>query len=200
MHALEKFRQYPIFGRFTIKMDHNSLRFFLNQKDLNDRQQKWVSKLQAYNFDIEFMKGKNNVVADALSRRPHLGSLTAVSSEWKTSIIVEYAKDIFSSSVLEGKVQDKNYRVIDELILYKNRIYLTPGSKVKATILKDYHDNPLVGHQDFYKTYKKVREIFSWKGLKRNVLKQTRECMVCQKNKGEHVFLVGLLQPLPTPN
>jgi hypothetical protein len=31
---------------------------------------KWVRKIQAYDFDIEFVKGKNNVVADALSRRP----------------------------------------------------------------------------------------------------------------------------------
>lgn len=158
-----------------------------------------VSKIQEYNFDIEFMKGKNNVVADALSRRPHLGSLTMVSLEWKASIVSEYAKEILSSGILEGKVQDDNYRVIDEHILYKNRIYLTPGSKFKATILKDYHDNPLVGHQDFYRTYKKIREKISWKGLKKDVLRYTRECMVCQKNK-EHVFPAGLLQPLPIPN
>ena len=68
MHALEKFRQYLICGKFIVKTDHNSLRFFLSQKDLNDRHQKWVSKLQAYDFDIEYMKGKNNIVADALSR------------------------------------------------------------------------------------------------------------------------------------
>ena len=67
MHALEKFRQYLICGKFIVKIDHNSLRFFLSQKDLNDRQQKWVSKLQSYDFDIEYMKGKNNIVAHALS-------------------------------------------------------------------------------------------------------------------------------------
>ena len=38
MHALEKFRQYLVCGRFNIKTNHNSLRFFMNQKDLNDRQ------------------------------------------------------------------------------------------------------------------------------------------------------------------
>ena len=39
-------------GKFTVKIDHNSFRYFLEQKDLNERQQKWVSKIQAYNFDI----------------------------------------------------------------------------------------------------------------------------------------------------
>ena len=38
MHALAKFRQYLVCGRFNIKTDHNSLRFFMSQKDLNDHQ------------------------------------------------------------------------------------------------------------------------------------------------------------------
>lgn len=65
MHALAKFRQYLVCGRLNVKTDHNSLRFFMNQKNLNDRQQKWVSKIQAYNFDIEYVKGTNDIVADA---------------------------------------------------------------------------------------------------------------------------------------
>ena len=31
---------------------------------------KWVSKFQAYEFDIEYKKGKMNLVAYALSRKP----------------------------------------------------------------------------------------------------------------------------------
>lgn len=44
MHALAKFRQYLFCGRFIVKTHHNNLRFFFIQKDLNDRQQKWVSR------------------------------------------------------------------------------------------------------------------------------------------------------------
>jgi hypothetical protein len=53
----------------VVRTYHNSRKYFLEHKDLNERQQKWVSKIQAYNFDIKYVKGKNNVVADALSRR-----------------------------------------------------------------------------------------------------------------------------------
>lgn len=45
MHALAKFRQYLVCRRFVPRVDHNSLRSFLSQRDLNNRQQKWVSKL-----------------------------------------------------------------------------------------------------------------------------------------------------------
>ena len=68
LHSLTKFRQYLVGSKFKIKTDHNSLKYFLEQKELNEHQQKWVSKVQAYDFEIEYVKGKNNVVANALSR------------------------------------------------------------------------------------------------------------------------------------
>ena len=67
MHALAKFRQYLVGSKFCIKTNHNSLRHFLGQQDLNNCQKKWVTKLQAYDFDITYVKGTQNVVADALS-------------------------------------------------------------------------------------------------------------------------------------
>jgi hypothetical protein len=79
MHSLAKFRKYLVGAIFVVKLDHNSLKYFLEQKDLNERQQKWVNKIHAYDFDIEFFKGKNNIVADALSRRPSIYSMTNIS-------------------------------------------------------------------------------------------------------------------------
>ena len=79
-------------------------------------------------------------------------------------------------------------------------MFVPPGSKLKREILKTYHDNPLSRHRGYFKTYKKIREIFTWKGLKKEVLKYTNECLVCQKNKEEYTHPIGLLQPLPIPN
>lgn len=67
MHALAKFRQYLVGSKFVVKTNHNSFKHFMHQRDLNERQQKWVSKIQAYDFDIEYVKGRNNIVVDALS-------------------------------------------------------------------------------------------------------------------------------------
>jgi hypothetical protein len=79
MHALAKFKQYLVGAKFVVRTNHNSLKYFLDQKDLNERQQKWVSKIHAYEFDIEFVKRKNNVVEDALSRRPSVYAMTDIS-------------------------------------------------------------------------------------------------------------------------
>jgi len=40
MHALTKFRRYLVGAKFVVHTHHNSLRYFLEQRDLNERQQK----------------------------------------------------------------------------------------------------------------------------------------------------------------
>jgi hypothetical protein len=181
----------------VVKTDHNSLRHLLRLKDLNERQHKWVSKVQAYDFDIEYVKGKNNAVVDALSRRPELCSLSEISVDWKSELLVEYSKNKFACEVMDNSVHDDRYKVVDDIIYYKDRIYLVPESKLKEKIMKAMHDTPLTGHPGYFKTYRKIRERFSWKGLKDDVLRHVWECVTCQQNKVEQTHPAGLLQPLP---
>jgi hypothetical protein len=68
MHSFVKFRQCLVGGRFVVQKDHNNLRHFMGKKELNERKQNWVRKLEDYEFDIEYVKGKKNAVVDALSR------------------------------------------------------------------------------------------------------------------------------------
>jgi hypothetical protein len=93
-------------------------------------------------------------VADALSRRPAACSLMEISANWKYHLLVEYSKNTFACEVLDGQVQDDRYRVIDDVIFYKDRVYLVPDSGLKKKIIATVHDSPLAGHQGFFKTYK----------------------------------------------
>jgi hypothetical protein len=161
MHFLTKFRQYLVGSKFVVKTDHNSLKYFLERKDLSERQQKWVTKVQEFDFDIEYDKGKKNIVADALSRRPAACSLMEISVDWKSHVLVEYSKNKFACEVMDGKIQDDWYRVIDDVIFYKDRVYLVPDSGLKKKILTAVHDSPLAGHHGFFKTYRQIRERFS---------------------------------------
>ena len=176
--------------------DHNILKYFLEQQDLNERQQKWVSKTQSYNFDIEYVKGKNNVVVDALSRRPSTYSMSEISVDWKSHLLVEYSKNKFACKLMDGQVQDDRYRILDDVIYYKGRIYLVHESLFKKKLLQAFHNSSLVGHHGFLKAYRQIRERFTWKGLKEDVMCHIRECVTCQQNKDEHTHPTCLLQPL----
>ena len=75
-------------------------------------------KLQAYDFDIEFVKGKKNMVVDALSRRPHICALVEIARDWRNKIIEEYARDTWASGIIAGTIHDDRYVVMDRLIKF----------------------------------------------------------------------------------
>ena len=54
---------------FIIKTDQQSPKYLLHQRIGTPLQQKWLSKLLGYAFVVEYKKGSENVVADALSGR-----------------------------------------------------------------------------------------------------------------------------------
>jgi len=120
MHALTKFRKYLVGNRFVVKTDHNNLKYFLDQKYLSERQQKWVSKIQDFDFDIEYVKGKRNIVVGALSRRLAGCSMMDICIDWKAHLLVEYSKKKFSCEVMDEQVIDDRYWVLDDVIFYKD--------------------------------------------------------------------------------
>lgn len=68
--ALEKFSVYVSNHKFTVAVysDHNPLQFVNKMKNENQRLMRWALSLQPYNIKIKHIKGKDNVIADALSR------------------------------------------------------------------------------------------------------------------------------------
>jgi len=61
-----------------------------------------VRKIQSYDFDIEFVKGKSNVVADALFRRPSVYAMIDISMDWKAHLLVEYSKNRLACELMDG--------------------------------------------------------------------------------------------------
>ncbi len=78
VQAIEHWRHLLHGRKFRVLTDHNSLRFFMTQPNLTSRQARWQEKLSALDFEIEYIKGKTNVVADAFSRRPDLSKADEV--------------------------------------------------------------------------------------------------------------------------
>lgn len=77
--AAQKWRPYLLGRYFLIKTDHHSLKYLLEQRISTTSQQKWIVKLLGYDYTIMYKKGKENLVADALSRKGELVQMCSIS-------------------------------------------------------------------------------------------------------------------------
>ena len=67
LHALKQWRPYLIGRNFKVKIDHDSLKYFLEWRLSSEEQQKWVTKMLGYDFEIIYKKG-NKIWWQALSQ------------------------------------------------------------------------------------------------------------------------------------
>ena len=69
----EQFHEYlSPYGKnrneFVVRTDNNPLTYIFSSTNLDAAGQCWVAQLASYNFSLEYQKGKDNTVADFLSR------------------------------------------------------------------------------------------------------------------------------------
>ena len=66
----EQFREYLQYQPFLVHTDNNPLTYVMMMPNLDAVGHRWVAAMARYNFEIEYVRGTDNKVADALS---HVG-------------------------------------------------------------------------------------------------------------------------------
>jgi hypothetical protein len=164
--------------------------------------------LQEYDFEFEYLPGKDNVVADALSRRSFVATISVIESPLGALVRSSLDGDEFFGGVfrdLSGELTDemvekhKNYRLVEGILYYKGRMCIPKVKEIQESILRDCHEIPIAGHPGFEKTYRTVRKSFFWPGIKTMVRDYVLGCSACQRTKAERVRRPGLLQPIDIP-
>src|SRR5689334_19908094 len=120
VHALREWHHYLLGNKITIITDHRSLQYLSTQDKLSARQTRWSEFLQQFDYEIKYRPGKDNHVADSLSRRPdhmlapiHQASID-ISSGLLENIKTEYSNDPITRNIItNGHAQ---YRVTNGLI------------------------------------------------------------------------------------
>jgi hypothetical protein len=107
VYALKVWRHYLVGRKFELKTDHCGLQHIFTQSDLNARQRRWSELLSEYDFEITYIKGTVNRVADALSRRPRIFSVLPLQTNLREKILTLQRDDDWykKSRILSDKTQ-----------------------------------------------------------------------------------------------
>ncbi|KAJ3701343.1 hypothetical protein LUZ61_005048 [Rhynchospora tenuis] len=212
--AVTKWKHYLIGATFIIRTDHISLKHLLEQRVNTAMQHKSLSKLLGLHYVIEYKKGAHNLVADALSRREGHNCTGTISSDlclvseitpqWVTELLTSYDDDDWIMSLKkklqEGSVELHKLTCHQGLLRYKGRLCVGGANQWRQKLLHEFHGSNLGGHSGSLVTYKRMKALFYWPGMKQFIVDHIRHCEVCQMTKPEHVPSPGLLQPLPIPS
>lgn len=208
IHALKMWRHYLLGRKFLLLTDHHSLTNYFSHPTLNARQAHWAYFLSGFDFDIKHLKGKENRVADALSRKVKcLYEVTL--SKWENSLQemikktanqdAEY-QQMKQKIPLSSKESQLEYKVSgDGMLLYKKGLFVPNNNSLKNLILNEFHTTHYAGHPGYPKMLTALQKEYYWPGMKNHVAEYLAQCLECQQIKAEHQHPAGLLQPLPIP-
>ncbi|KAG7588690.1 Reverse transcriptase domain [Arabidopsis suecica] len=200
VRALQTWQHYLWPKEFVIHTDHESLKHLKGQQKLNKRHARWVEFIETFPYVIKYKKGKDNVVADALSRRYVLLSSLDAKLLGFEHIKSLYANDsdfekIYSSC--EKFAFGKYYRH-DGFLFYDNRLCI-PNSSLRELFVREAHGGGLMGHFGVSKTLKVMQDHFHWPHMKRDVERMCERCPTCKQAKAKSQPH-GLYTPLPVPS
>jgi hypothetical protein len=147
------------------------------------------------------MKGKENVIVDALSRRYALLTQLDYKIFGLETIKDQYVHDADFKDVLlhckDGKTWNK-FIFNDGFVFRANKLCI-PAISIRLLLLQEAHGGGLMGHFGVKKTEDILTAHFFWPKKRRDVVWFVARCTTCQKVKSR-LNSHGLYMPLPTPS
>ncbi|XP_019059089.1 PREDICTED: uncharacterized protein LOC104822532 [Tarenaya hassleriana] len=200
VRALQTWQHYLWPKEFVVHTDHESLKHLKGQHKLNKGHAKWVEFIETFPYVIRYKQGKENIVADALSRRYVLLSTLDAKMLVFEHIKELYAndhdfKDVYESCAMTAS--GKFFR--HEGYLFRENKLCVPNCSMRELLVREAHGGGLMGHFGITKTLSVLKEHFFWPHMKRDVEKICSGCITCKKAKSR-LQPHGMYTPLPIPS
>ena len=159
-----------------------------------------MTRLMGLQFKIVYKKGKENVATDALSRVAYLHTLQAVSlvkPDWVQEVLNSYTTDARAQQLLQQLAvtspDPAGYSLDNGLIRHHNKLWIGNNSALQTKLIASFHSTAIGGHSGTAATYQRLKNHFSWKGMKHAVESYIKQCDVCQHAKHSNTHPAGLL-------
>ena len=204
--CLSHWRHYLLGSKILIFTDHASLKFIKSQPKLTGRLARWLHIIEEYDMEVIYKQGKENVVADALSR------LHNVSFDYDKSFVSDivegYNHDPFFLDILSNKQKSSHssnrFSVSDNGLIYLNdsftsRLCVPKYKELRVNLLHEVHDTISSAHLGIDKSFNLLSRTYFWPRMFHDVKDYVASCSSCQRNKPSSSKPAGLLQPLNIP-
>ncbi|SGY38977.1 BQ5605_C003g02116 [Microbotryum silenes-dioicae] len=205
VEALHHWRADLLGVGFKILTDHHALAAFMKQGNLSRRQARWTERLADYDFTIEYVRGPQNTVADALSRHSfpdgdmaNVLAETTLDPAFLQAIRDGYQDDSQCAQAIRNIDSTPGYSLEDGIARFEGRILLPKTGDFREKAIHDAHD--AAGHFGLHKTYEHLRRNFIWSGMKEACKEYVESCSVCQTMKMHGTGFAGRIHNLNVPD
>ena len=167
IHALDSWKHYLLGTAFVIHTDHQSNKYFMTQTKLLEKQMRWANFLSQFHFHFAHILGKQNPLADALSRRPRVNAVSVAYNHDLVSMIDKYANDNDFASIYEdlmnGNTQEP-YLLNEGFLLHGSCLCVVKDLHEK--VMYESHSPPYAGHREILATTQSIETYFFWPGMR----------------------------------
>jgi len=213
---------------FLIITDHKALEYFGTKKLLNERQIRWMYVLAQFHYQITYRPGKENAIADILSRKDELTPTQKSAKEAEKTRLVFPPEAILAP--IENTETIDDLRVTDEvlqanrtdpslalertraqektapweisagLLFHDKRLVVPDGnSHLRTRLIRQIHNSLATAHPGRNKTKTFIKRLYWWPKWGSDADRYVANCHDCRRSHKPRDKTPGLLHPLPVP-